>query len=422
MNRELLKNVIFDQHEIIRRAVIVPRMYEFDPQADYVLTGLRRSGKSTLLYKICQELAAGGADWEQIIFVNFEDERLLEFTAADFNDLLVLQSELSERPGYYFLDEVQNVAGWEKFARRLADMKERVYITGSNAQMLSREIESTLGGRYLSKHISPYCFREYLEARQIDAGSRALASTKLTGKITAGFKEYCAFGGLPEVQRYSVKREYLTGVYQKVVLGDITARYKIRNEYAVRLLLKKTAETVCSEVSYSKLHHTLSSVGLKISKDTVIDYLQYAVSAYLIFPIYNYFAKISEREGHPKYYFSDNGLLNILLSDKSSALLENLLATELSRAFAEVYYLKSAKTGIDIDFYIPERQWAVQAAYSVQGEARNREISSLKKTAAEFPEVRRLFIVTWEEQETIETGRLPIEVVPAYRFLLTLCQ
>ena len=87
----------------------------------------------------------------------------------------------------------------------------------------------------MSKHISPYCFREYLEARQIDAGSRALASTKLTGKITAGFKEYCAFGGLPEVQRYSVKREYLTGVYQKVVLGDITARYKIRNEYAVRL-------------------------------------------------------------------------------------------------------------------------------------------------------------------------------------------
>ena len=114
MNHALLKSVIYDQHEFIRNFQIVPRDYEFEENGNYVLVGLRRAGKSTLLYKIVLDLVASGVDWEQIIYINFEDERLSEFTVADFNDLLSVQSEMSDKKGYFFLDEVQNIDGWEK--------------------------------------------------------------------------------------------------------------------------------------------------------------------------------------------------------------------------------------------------------------------------------------------------------------------
>ena len=125
MNHTLLKSVIYDQHEFIRNFQIVPRNYEFEENGNYVLVGLRRAGKSTLLYKIVLDLVASGVDWDQIIYINFEDERLSEFTVADFNDILSVQSELSDKKGYFFLDEVQNIDGWEKFARRMADIARR---------------------------------------------------------------------------------------------------------------------------------------------------------------------------------------------------------------------------------------------------------------------------------------------------------
>ena len=127
MNLKVLKSVIFDQHEIIRNARIVPRRYSLDPQANYVITGLRRAGKSTLLYKIARDLVESGVEWSRIIYINFEDERLAEFRVDDFNDILSAQSELSRQSGFFFFDEMQNIDGWEKFARRLADAGERVW-------------------------------------------------------------------------------------------------------------------------------------------------------------------------------------------------------------------------------------------------------------------------------------------------------
>ena len=168
MNHDILKEVIFDQHEIIKKTKIVPRDYDFDLNANYVLIGLRRAGKSTLLYKIVKDLVEKGIEWNQIIYINFEDERLAEFSLNDFNDLLSVQAELTDKIGYFFLDEIQNIEGWEKFARRMADSKEHTFITGSNAKMLSQEIENRLGGRYFTKYITPYNFKEFLTAKQID--------------------------------------------------------------------------------------------------------------------------------------------------------------------------------------------------------------------------------------------------------------
>ena len=329
MNHDILKTVIADQWERIQYAGIVPREYAFEPNANYVLTGLRRAGKSTLLYAVCQDLIRAGTALEQIIFVNFEDERLAEFRAEDFSDLLELHHSWTDKPGFYFLDEIQNIAGWEKFARRMADMKERVYITGSNAAMLSHEIESTLGGRYLSKYIMPYHFREYLAASGTPWRKQVALSSKERGRILGHFESFFTFGGFPESLLFHSRREYVSSVCQKVILGDMAARNGVRNDHVLTLLIKKVAEAVCSDISFTRIHRALSGIGMGISKDSVITYIHYAAQDYLIFPVQNFFSRFTEREGLQKYYFSDNGLLNLFLYDKAAALLENVVAIGL---------------------------------------------------------------------------------------------
>ena len=229
MNHDVLKAVIYDQHEIIKNFQIVDREYEFDINANYVVIGLRRAGKSTLLYKIVQDLVSQGTNWNQIIYINFEDERLSEFSVNDFNDILSVQAEMSDKKGWFFLNEIQNIDGWEKFARRMADSKEHTFITGSNAKMLSAEIENRLGGRYLTKYVTPYNFREFLKAKKIDYSEKSLLGTKDSGKIEREMENYFYFGGFPENLEYKDKREYVSSIYQKVLLGDIAARNGIRN-------------------------------------------------------------------------------------------------------------------------------------------------------------------------------------------------
>ncbi len=423
MNHEVLKQVIHDQHEIIRSAVIVPRDdYTFDPNANYILTGLRRSGKSTLLYHLVQQMVSDGVLWEQIIYINFEDERLAGFTTTDFNDIVAVQSELSDLPGYYFLDEIQNIPAWEKFARRMADAREHVYITGSNAKMLSREIETTLGGRYLTKQIKPYSFPEYLTARGIAHAEKDQAATKSRAKIVSALDDFLKEGGLPESLRYTVKREYISSVFQKVLLGDIITRHGIRNEYAMKLLIKKIAETVKDEMSYSRLHGTLAGIGVKVSKDSIIDYLQFAEEAYLLFPVRNWFSKFSDRESTPKYYLSDNGILNLFLTNKAGILLENLIAIELNRLYGEeVYYLKSEKTGIDVDFFLPEQGTAIQVCLDLNDLTSDREIGNLVRLSRQMDMVHHLIVVTRDPEKSVRTiDNRTISILPADQFLLSL--
>ena len=421
MNHEALKTVIFDQHEVIRNANIVPRRYEFDPQANYVITGLRRSGKSTLLYKIARDLVAEGAAWNRIIYVNFEDERLVEFSVEDFNDILAVQSELSSEPGYFFFDEIQNIDGWEKFVRRLADAGERVWVTGSNAKMLGSQIATTLGGRFLVKHVTPYRFDEYLDASGVPHGQEALYATKGRGAIAGAFDAFYRNGGFPESLRYLSAREYVESVYQKVLLGDLAARNGVRNPDVLRVLMKKDAETVCSETSATSLHGMLRAIGYDIGKSTLLDYLSMAREAYLLFDIKNTVAKFVEREGNPKRYFSDNGLLNLFLVGKDPALLENEVAVAMLDAFGDgLHYLKSTRNSIDIDFYIPEQGLAVQVAYELSQSARPRELASLVKLAKIDDAAQRFMIVTKDDEGEITEGDVRIEVLPAWKFLLQL--
>ncbi len=425
VNHEILKQVIQDQHEIIRSARIVPRnMYTFDPNANYILTGLRRAGKSTLLYHMVQQMVNDGVLWEQIIYINFEDERLAGFTTADFNDIVAVQSEMSNLPGYYFFDEIQNIPAWEKFARRMADSKEHVCITGSNAKMLSREIETTLGGRYLTKQIRPYSFEEYLTARNVAHGENDRIATRSRAKIVSALEDFLREGGLPESLQYMYKREYISSVFQKVLLGDIITRHGIRNEYATKMLIKKIAETVKDEMSYSRLHGALTGIGVKISKDSVIDYLHYAEEAYLLFPVRNWASKFSDRESTPKYYLSDNGILNLFLTNKEGILLENITAIELNRLLGnEVYYLKSEKTGIDVDFFLPEQGVAIQVCMDLNDLTSEREIGNLVRLSKNMQEIKHLVVVTRDSEQRIKTiDDCRIEIIPAEQFYLSISQ
>ncbi len=417
MNHDILKEVIFDQHEIIKKTKIVPRDYDFDLNANYVLIGLRRAGKSTLLYKIVKDLVEKGIEWNQIIYINFEDERLAEFSLNDFNDLLSVQAELTDKTGYFFLDEIQNIEGWEKFARRMADSKEHTFITGSNAKMLSQEIENRLGGRYFTKYITPYNFKEFLTAKQIDFSDKAIFGTKESGKIKREFSEYFYFGGFPEALNYQNKREYVSSIYQKVLLGDIAARNGIRNPNGLQILIKKIAESVKDEISYSKLHNILKTIGVKISKDIVIDYIGYAKQSFLIFTIKNYFSKFVEKETTPKYYFNDNGLLNLFLNKEDPRLLENLVAINLWNNYkGNVYYLKSQN--LDVDFFIEETGTAIQVAYSITNISDDRETKSLVEAAKTLKEAKEFVIITYEEEKELNMDGVKIQVIPVWKWLL----
>ncbi len=419
MNHSIIKQVIFEQIEIIQNAEIIDRDYYFEKDMNYILVGLRRAGKSTLLYKIARELVDSGCDWSQIIYVNFEDDRLLGFSKEEFNDIVETAYELAaEKEIYYFFDEIQIVDGWEHFARRIADQKKHVYITGSNAKMLSSEMERTLGGRYLSKTIMPFSMSESLDYKKIERDERALLTTSKVAKVRRACQEYIESGGFPESQLLFNKREYIKSVYEKVLLGDIVEREKVNNKMALRLMIKKIAETVMHEISFNSLSGNVKAAGIKTSVDSMIDYVSYAENAYLLFRTRNYVSKFAEKESIPRFYFYDNGLLSLFLVDKAPALLENAVAVYLRREFGEnVYYYKSAKTGIDIDFYVPEKGYAIQVAYSLDN-AEERKTRSLFSFYEKTEGISRLLIVTNEEESVISKKDITIDVISAYKFFL----
>lgn len=418
MNHSILKTVIFDQHRIIKEFEIVKRPgYDFDVNANYIVVGVRRAGKSTLLYSLVQDLIREGKDWNQIIYINFEDDRLSGFTLSDFDDIISIQKELSDKEGWFFFDEVQNIDGWEKFARRMADGKEHVFITGSNSKMLSSEMESKLGGRYLTKYVTPYSFAEYLDARNVNREDSSLFSIKGQGEIRKAFNDYFYYGGLPETLILKNKREYTSNVYSKITLGDIAARNNIRNINGLNLMIKKMAQSVKDELSYSKLHNMLKTIGVNISKDAVIDYVFYTLQSYLIFRVDNYFSKFVEKETTPKYYFEDNGFLNLFLVSQEPRLLENLVAIILKSKYGrDFYYIKS--DSLDIDFFVPSTGEVIQVAYSITNISSERETESLVKAKQTLKEASSFRIITYEEEENLSLKGVDIAVTPIWKFAL----
>lgn len=420
ISHETLREVMLENREEVMRHTVIKRNISLDGFERQVLVGVRRAGKSYLLYGKIKELLARGHSWDEIIYLNFEDERLGDMEASDLNKILEVHASMSNKRPMLFLDEIQNVDGWEKFARRIADNKYSVYVTGSNAKMLSTDVSSALGGRYLTREVFPLQFNEYLTINGIDPDNDMLtATTAARGELMRHFEEYFQFGGFPECATIPVKRDYLTSLYQKIFLGDIAARHKVENIFALRMLFRKLAESVKQPLSFTRATNIVASTGTKIGKNTVINYLGYASEAYLILPILNYADKLADKVSNPKYYFIDNGIISLLAIDIRTTLLENLVALKLiSRHGSEdsVYFYNH---GVEVDFYVPDNDTAIQVCYNLNeaDDTFERETKALAKISQQLS-TRRHIIVTYSEERVIDKDGMNIEIMPAWKFLL----
>lgn len=420
MNRDNLKQIMIDQKELYLNNPFIPRHYALEDNVNYCFVGIRRTGKSYMMYQQIRQLESKGISLSQIVYVNFEDERLLEMTAEDLNTILEIGLEISgtdKRP-YLFLDEIQNIARWEKFVRRIADMKYRISITGSNSKMLSSEIASTLGGRFVIMNVYPYSFSEYLIANGRDKDFLGAISTKDKADVLAQYDSYVTYGAFPELVEIKNKRVFLNSIYQTVYLGDIITRNKVTNDFAIRLILKKIAESITKPLSFSRLTNILKGAGASLGKQTVINYVGYMTDSYLLFTLQNYAAKLVEKETSPKYYFMDTGLLGLMLLDCKSAQLENLVAIELLRRYGveNVYFFENT---VEIDFYVPSDNLAIQVSMQILDnmDARERETRAFVKLNHFIPGSRCL-LITNSEEDTLDCDGIKVEVVPAWKWLL----
>lgn len=421
ISRSVLKEVILDAKKEIERYSVTCREVSLDAFPSQVLVGVRRCGKSFVLYQQIFRMLADGHIWDEITYIDFEDQRLSGFTADDFNLILECHAELYGTRPILFLDEIQTVEGWEKFARNMADRKYTVYITGSNARMLSKEIMGQLGGRYLSAEIYPLSFSEFLTFKGIDYNERTLLTTESRALFMKAYEEYFRWGGLPEAVNLPVKRSYLTALYQRIYVGDIVARNKVSSPKILQLMLKKMAESVMQPLSYTRLSKILSSVGGRVSVPTVSNYVGFSEEAWLILRLRNIASAFSEKETVCKYYFIDNGLLSLQLLNADTILLENMVALSLFRRYGHdednerVFFYNE---NVEVDFYVPEDELAVQVSFSIEDEmTRVREVNALTKLPKVHPCKRRV-IITYDEDTIIEDSMGTIEVIPCWKWLL----
>ena len=419
--RNTLKQVLLDNQKDVEQYDIFPRHYDLGSFPLMIFVGVRRSGKSFLLFQRIRQLLAEGKGWDEMLYLDFEDTRLEGFTAEDFNLILECHQEMYGKRPMLFLDEIQNVDGWQKFARNLADKKYSVFITGSNAKMLSKEIMATLGGRYLAVEVYPFSFKEYLSCTGVAYDDLALTATESKARFMKAYGEYFTWGGLPESIKLPVKRNYLSSVFQKIYLGDIVQRNGISNPRLLQLMIKKMAESVMQPVSYNRISKILSSVSGKISVPTVSNYISFSEDAWLLLRLRNIASSFSDKESICKYYFIDNGLLTLQLLDADTILLENMVALSLFRKYGHdeenerVFFYN---VNVEVDFYVPEDELAIQVSYSIADpETEKREKEPLEKLPNVHP-CRRRIIITYDEEGTLTDKHGTIEVIPCWKWLL----
>lgn len=404
----------------VERYQIVKRELHAEGYPRWVFVGVRRSGKSYMLFQKMQERLSAGMGWDSMLYVNFEDDRLAGFSVGDFELLLQCHAEMYGGKPMLFLDEPQVVPGWEKFARRLGDTQYEVWITGSNAKMLSSEVMTTLGGRYLVQEVYPYSLEEYLTVQQVSRSDLSIYDRDMRATLFRHWTEYLHWGGMPEAALSPVKRSYLSSVFQKIYLGDIASRTSVSDTELLRLMLKKIAEGVGNPVTYNRLANVLSSVKGKVSTPTVIKYIEQSEASWLLLRLRNINAAFAEKESACKYYFIDNGILNLFLIGGETALLENVVALSLFRRYGHdsnhqrVFYYND---NVEVDFYIPEEELAIQVSYSItQSQSTfDREVDALRKFAKCHP-CRRRLVLTNDESTTLTDPYGRIEVLPFWRW------
>lgn len=415
MNKELFRAIISENQEFIGSIPLVERPLHLEESGNYVFVGVRQAGKSYLLYQRVKELLGCGINLHDIVYVNFDDERLLGMTTEDFD--LILQAYYSMHGGQpiFFFDEIQNVDGWANFARRLANQKHRVYVTGSNAKMLSRDIETVLGGRYLSVYVFTYSFEEYLKAIGISVSGGSQYGRK-ANELQRHFRTYFEWGGFPELVNFREKRVWLNSLYNRIFFNDLVVRHKVKNEDSLRMCIRRLAESVMQPCSLNRLSNLVKSTGMPCSPSTVMEYVRYLQESCLLISLDNYASKFVDKETVKKHYFIDNGLLHLFINNPDTALLENLCAINLYKRYGKgVYYFNR---NIEVDFYVPDEKLAIQASFRMSEEATlEREIKALVALHGLY-ETQRNLIITYEDEGIMERDGIKIEIIPVWKWLL----
>ncbi|MEI6050313.1 MAG: ATP-binding protein [Bacteroidota bacterium] len=427
IRKDVLKEIIVlnqntDFSSVLKRDSELP----LDSGKIISVTGVRRCGKTYLLLHGMKNLLERKIDKSNLVYINFEDERLyLETGELD----LILQAYMELYPDnelknvYFFFDEIQNLPGWEKFVRRLYDTVSRhIIITGSNSKMLGSDIAGSLRGRNINIELFPLSFREYLQFKNIDNNLYLPAGKAV---IINSMRDYLINGGFPEVINTGFHQKILQDYFYVMLYKDLIERYNIKNVAALKYFLNRIVISTGKPASIHKIYNELKSAGYKISKDSLYLFADYAETAYFSFRLskFNY-SFIKQEQSEKKIYFIDNGLLNSLtwqFSDNFGSLLENVVFLHLHRRYRNNLFFYKEQTECDFVVFDKDKPAdLIQVSYDISNKATlAREISGLEN-AAEYFNIRKGKIITLDsELETfISSKGVEIETIPVYKWLL----
>lgn len=428
---ELLKRIILDAQEA-KLDTGLPRRLDIEPVAKKatVCIGVRRSGKSTYMAQRMQGLLDAGVSRQNILSLNFFDDRLHSLQQDGLG--AVIEAYYSLYPEkknteaiHCFFDEIQAVTGWEPFVERLLRTENcEVYLTGSSAKLLSKEIATQMRGRALAWEMFPFSFRELLDLRGFT--DPIAFSTKQRLLIQKAFAEYWEKGGFPEVTnldrslRIKIHQEY----FHTVMFKDVVERHDIAHPKAVIDLAHWLVDHAASMYSINNLSGYLQSLGHKVPKASVADYLAWFEDAYFFFTVQIFDASLARRNVNPKkIYCIDHALVTSTSSGilvNSGHLLENLVFTALRRSHAAIYYYRT-KSGKEVDFVVPQQKRAktlIQVCETLKSpQTEKREVSALQEAMREL-NLKSSIIVTRNEEKQIAVEAGTISVIPVWRFLL----
>lgn len=428
---------IIDENYTKERPVALPRDVEIkipEGQKAVAIIGPRRAGKTYLLFHLARELGKT-SEKNQIMYLNLEDERLAPLTVSDLNVLMKTYYEKypenKKKKLHLFLDEVQNLEGWERFTRGAMDKENiQIYLTGSSSRLLAKEIATSMRGRSLSYYLLPFSFREFLSAKNISV--QHADSPERKAVILNALGEYMEFGGFPEVVIQSgkdMKLRILRDYTEVMLLKDIVERHGIKNTVALRALFNTLLHSFSKEFSANVFYNRLKSQGIKIGKNTLYSYIQHFEDSFAILALRKFSYKPFEtKQSIPKIYSIDTGYTAISgenFSPNSGRLLENAAALEMLRRkfgnpLMEFYYWQDAAKK-EVDFVVKEGTKVsalMQVCYDVEDfQTKEREIKALLKAGKEL-RCDNLTILTWDYENEEKTGGKRIAYVPAWKWLL----
>lgn len=391
-------------------------LFEFDSTLAQVVIGVRRSGKSTICHKVLLEnnIKYG--------YVNLDDDRLTNIRTEDLNLVLSCVYQIYGTDiQYLFLDEIQNVDGWYLFVNRLLRSNLKIFVTGSNAKLLSGELATHLTGRYNEIHLFPFSFSEYCDFHKIDTHS---ITTKADADRKHAFIEYISNGGFPEMQNLRNKRAYIQSLIEAIVAKDIQKRFKIRNIDTLRKTANHLINNICQEINYDDIAKILG-----VTDNTIRKYIDYLRQAFLVQTLTKHSYKSKERIRNAKAYIIDPGLQNnrenSFAPENIGWRLENVIFIELLRRCAndylDLYYYKANARSKEVDFVICNQNKPIeliQVAYEIDNvKTFNREVSSLIN-ASETLKCDKLSLIAFAETHDIELHGKIIHIISAIEWLL----